>query len=128
MAQFVQPNFWILSGNGVQVRYSPAGPNLHYQDAVRTLNFAGAQQVRVVNVPDLGTLVSVTIFLTIDSGSSTFTVLLPVVNLAAQPISSAPVSTYGITTAHHFSILPIFQHGQQESYSVIALQGTGFNI
>jgi hypothetical protein len=30
-----------------------------------------------MEVPDLGTLVSVTILLTVDSGSTTFTVLLP---------------------------------------------------
>jgi hypothetical protein len=124
---FVQPNLWILSGGGIQVRYATAGPSLHYQDAVRSLNFTGPE-IRVVNVPDVGTLVSVTTFLTIDSGSSTFTVLLPIVNVAASPISSAPVSTYGITTAHHFSIVPAFQHGQQESYSVTALTGTGWNF
>jgi len=59
---------------------------------------------------------------------STFTLLLPIVNLAAQPISSAPVTTEGITTAHHFSVVPALQHGQQEFYSVTQLHGTGFNI
>jgi len=94
---------------------------------MRTHDFKG-QDVRVVQVPDLGTLVSVTIFLTIDSGSSTFTLLLPRVNLPAQPFSSAPVSTDGITTAHHFSLLPAFQHGQQDFYSVTPLNGTAWNI
>src|SRR6516225_6969204 len=125
--QFVQPNLWILQGGGIHIRYSPAGPNFFYQDSIRTKDFKG-QEVRVVQVPDLGTLVSVTIFLTVDSGSSTFTLLLPTVNVPAQPISSAPVSTYGITTAHHFSIVPAFQHGQQEFYSVTALNGTGWNV
>jgi len=125
--QFVQPNVWVLYGGGIHVRYFTAGPNLFYQDPMRTRDFKG-QEVRVVQVPDLGTLVSVTIFLTVDSGSSTFTLLLPTVNVAAQPISSAPVSTYGITTAHHFSVVPAFQHGQQEFYSVTALSGTGWNV
>ena len=127
MAQLVQPNLWILQGGGIHISYSSAGPNFFYQDATRTLDFTG-QQVRVVQVPDLGTLVSVTIFLTVDSGSSTFTVLLPRVGLPAQPISSAPVSTDGITTAHHFSILPAFQHGQQDFYTVTPMSGTAFNI
>ena len=125
---FAQPNLWILSGGGIHVRYSTAGAgHLHYQDSIRSLDFTG-QEIRVVKVPDLGTLVSVTTFLTIDSGSSTFTLLLPIVNVATQPISSAPVTTEGITTAHHFSIIPALQHGQQEFYSVTQLHGTGFNI
>jgi hypothetical protein len=97
---------------------------LHYQDSVRSLNFKGSE-IRIAEVPDIGTLVSVTIFLTVDSGSSTFTVLLPVVNLAATPGSSAPVSTDGITTAHHFSVVQAFDHGQQESYGLTPLTGTG---
>jgi hypothetical protein len=124
---FVQPNLWILQGGGIHIRYSTAGPNFFYQDAVRTLDFKG-NQIRVVQVPDLGTLVSVTVFLTVDSGSSTFTVLLPTVNLPAQPFSSAPVSTDGISTSHHFSILQAFQHGQQEFYSVTPMNGTGWNL
>jgi hypothetical protein len=55
-------------------------------------------------------------------------VLLPVVNLPALPFSSSAVSTYGISTSHHFSLVPIFQHGQQEFYSAIPLSGTGWNI
>jgi len=125
---FAQPNLWILSGGGINLHYSSAGPgHLHYQDATKSLNFTGPE-IRVVNVPDLGTLVSVTTFLTVDSGSSTFTVLLPIVNLPVQPISSAPVTTEGITTAHHFSVVQALQHGQQEFYSVTQLHGTGFNI
>src|SRR5215469_5576113 len=125
--QFVQPNLWILQGGGIHVRYFTAGPNLFYQDSMRTLDFKG-QQVRIVQVPDLGTLVSVTIFLTVDSGSTTFTVLLPTTNLPAQPLSSAPVSTDGITTAHHFSLVPAFQHGQQEFYSVTPMTGLAVNL
>ena len=122
MPTFVQPNLWVLSGGGVQVRYSTTG-TLHYQDPIRSLNFTGAE-IRVDNSSDLGTLVTVTTFLTVDSGSSTFTVLLPLVNLTTPPVSSVPVSTYGIATAHHFSILPA--HGQQEHYNAIALTGTAF--
>ena len=127
MAQFVQPNLWVLQGGGIHIRYSTAGPDFFYQDSIRTLHHKG-QEVRVVQVPDLGSVVSITIFLTVDSGSSTFTVLLPRVNLPAQPFSSAPVSTDGITTAHHFSILQAFQHGQQDFYNVTPLTGTGWNI
>ena len=124
---FAQPNLWILSGGGIIFRYFTPTPTVHYQDTIRTLNLTGPA-IRTVNVPDLGTLVSITTFLTVDSGSATFTVLLPIVNLATTPISSAPVSTYGITTAHHFSIVPAFDHGQQEHYGFTALTGNGFNL
>lgn len=124
---FAQPNLWILSGGGITFRYYTTTPTVFYQDTIRTLHLTGAA-IRTVNVPDVGTLVSITTFLTVDSGSSTFTVLLPIVNLATTPISSAPVSTDGITTAHHFSIIAAFDHGQQEFYSVTPLTGTGFHI
>ena len=125
MPGFVQPTNWSLHGGGIHVLFSTAGPHLHYQDSVRVLDFTGAS-IRVVAVPDVGTLVSVTIFLTVDSGSTTFTVLLPVVNLPAPPLLPVPVNvvTEAITTAHHFSVIPAFMHGQQEHYSVTSLTGT----
>ena len=124
MPGFVQPTNWHLHGGGIHVRYSTAGPHLHYHDHIRVLDFTGAE-IRVVDVPDVGTLVSVTIFLTIDSGSTTFTVLLPVVNLPAPPLLPVPVRvvTEGITTAHHFTLVPAFMHGQQEHYTVTSLTG-----
>ncbi len=125
---FVQPNLWVLSGGGIQVRYSSATNHFHYHDSFRNENFTGAE-IRTVAVPDLGTLVSVTIFLTIDSGSSTFTVLLPTTNLdstAAHP--SAHVVTDGITTAHHFAIPISLLHGQVEFYTVTPLTGTAFKV
>jgi hypothetical protein len=114
----------MLAGGGIQVRYFVAGPNFHYQDTHRALDFTG-QAIRVVEVPDVGTLVSVTIILTVDSGSTTFTVLLPRVNLPPPPALpvAVPVATDGITTIHHFSVIPAFQHGQQDHYSVIPLLG-----
>ena len=57
-------------------------PPLSSRSVIR--DFTGSE-IGVVEVPDLGTLVSVTVLLTIDSGSTTFTVLLPRVNLPAPP-------------------------------------------
>jgi hypothetical protein len=71
-------------------------------------DFTGSE-IRVAEVPDLGTLVSVTIHMMVDSGSTTFTVLLPRVNLPA-PLAlpaAVPVTTDGVTTLHRFStVLP----------------------
>jgi hypothetical protein len=122
---FVQPTSWNLFGGGILVRYSVAGPTLTYQDTHRALQFTG-NQIRVVDVPDVGTLVSVTIILTVDAGSTSFTLLLPRVNLPAPPAlpSAVPVVTEGITTVHHLSLIPSLQHGQQDFYSVTSLRGS----
>ena len=127
MPGFVQPTIWNLSNTatGLQVSYSVAGPNLHYHQGPVVQDFTG-NQIRVAEVPDLGTLVSVTIHMLIDSGSTTFTLLLPIVNLPAPPAlpAAVPVTTDGITTLHRFSTVLALQHGQQELYTVTPLQGT----
>jgi len=127
MSGFVQPTTWNLSNTatGLQVSYSVAGPNLHYHQGAVVKDFAG-NQIRVAEVPDVGTLVSVTIQMMVDSGSTTFTMLLPRVNLAAPPAlpAAVPVTTDGVTTLHRFSTVLALQHGQQESYTVTPLQGT----
>jgi hypothetical protein len=123
-AKFVQPTIWNLAGGGIQVRYSTAGPNLHYQDSNQTRDFRG-NEIRAVDVPDLGTLVSVTLSREVDTGSTTFTVLLPLVNLPPPPAlpTFVPVATDAVTTIHHLSLIEGFQHGQQNSYSVTTLSG-----
>jgi hypothetical protein len=127
MSGFVQPTTWNLSNTatGLQVSYSVAGPNLHYHQGAVVKDFTG-NQIRVAEVPDLGTLVSVTIQMVVDSGSTTFTMLLPTVNLPAPPAlpAAVPVTTDGITTLHRFSTVLALQNGQQEFYTVTPLQGT----
>jgi hypothetical protein len=93
------------------------------QDAHRTLTFTG-DQVRLVDVPDIGTVVSVTLLLTPDSGSTTFSVLLPQVNLPAQLGASERVRTKAITTVHKFSIAPQLDIGQREFYTSARLKGS----
>jgi hypothetical protein len=57
---FVQPTSWNLFGAGTQVRYFVAGPALIYKDLYRAMTFSG-DKIRAVAVPDIGTLVSVTL-------------------------------------------------------------------
>ena len=132
--QFAIPNLWTLSGNGIHVRYwtfilgpihpGDEPPHFLYQDSYRTLTFHG-NEIRSVTVPDLGTLLSVTIVLTVDTGSTTFTVLLPRVNVVeTATTSSIPVSTEGIRTVHAGPLGPPFGHGQEEFYTAIPLTGT----
>jgi hypothetical protein len=135
MSEFVQPTVWNLSNaaTGLQVSFSVAGPkvlgssepHLHYHQGSVIQDFTG-NEIRMAEVPDLGTLVSVTIHMIVGSGSTTFTLLLPIVNLPAPPALPVPVpvSTEGITTLHRFSTVLAAQHGQQEFYTVTPLQGT----
>ncbi|HZE26834.1 MAG TPA: hypothetical protein VE083_05580 [Terriglobales bacterium] len=69
------------------------------------LNFSG-DKIRKVDVPDVGTIGSVTLALTIDAGSTTFRVLIPQVELRNQIGASAFICTDGITTVHRLSVVP----------------------
>lgn len=125
------PNHFQLSGDGISISYTPGagpvtthGPGIFtYQDAHRALTFHG-DEIRRVDVPDLGTVVSVTLFLTVDTGSTTFSVLLPAVNLSGQLGASAPIQTDGITTVHTFSPVVGLNQGQRDQYTATPLSGT----
>lgn len=120
------PDVYELSGDGVAVSYFPkraAGvARFTYHDSRRAENFVG-DQIRVDPISDLGTVVSVTIASTVDVGSTSFSVLIPDINLPNRPGSSTAVFTEGITTFHRFSFLPPNQR-QRETYTVIPLRGT----
>lgn len=122
------PNQYHLSGNGVRVSYFPGGAGplttdgpliLTYQDAHRTLAFRG-EQARVVDVPELGTTVTVTLDLTIDAGSITATLLIPTVVL--PPGGSTTVQTDLITTSHLFFLTGLGP-AQRDHYTVTPLTG-----
>jgi hypothetical protein len=119
-----QPNLYELSGEGIHVTYSTTSfggqPLLTYQDASQSKHFMG-EQIRTVET-EIGTLVTVTIFLTVDSGSTTFTVLIPKVNLRSS--DSVSISTEGITTVHRFLVIGPPLQGQTELYTVYPLEGT----
>ncbi|MDD5034484.1 MAG: hypothetical protein PHE55_06965 [Methylococcaceae bacterium] len=119
------PNQFELQGGNVHVTYSTTGfdgkPHFSYQDSKQTLNFSG-DQIRTVGT-EVGTLVSVTTLMTIDSGSTTFTVLIPRINLDAT--LQAPIRTEGISTRHKFSVIPgLFKADQIDTYNFTILKGT----
>jgi hypothetical protein len=126
-AQLVNPDLYELHGGGISVTYHPlfvgGVPALTYQDAHRTLHFRG-DQVRRVDVPDLGTVVSVTLVMTVDTGSTTFSVLLPRVSLPGHTGASTHISTEGITTVHRFSPVPAMNIGQRDVYTFTPMHGT----
>lgn len=111
----------MLSGKGSHFTYSTTGldgkPHFTYQDLHQTLNFSG-DQIRSIKTK-IGTLVSVTIRMTVDTGGTSFSVLLPRVNISGE--QSVPIRTEGITTIHQLSILPAV--GQRDCYTVTPLAG-----
>jgi hypothetical protein len=127
ITQFANPDVYELEGGGISVTFLLRGvgglPHLTYRDALRTLNF-NADQIRAVEVPDLGTIVSVTIVSSVDSGTTTFSLVIPIVKLPVQRGGPTPISTEGITTVHKSSILPEFNQGQREVYAVTTMTGT----
>ena len=123
--QPIAPNLYELTGGKMHVTYSTSSkngqPHFTYQDGTQNLSFAG-DQIRQTKT-EIGTLVSVTIHMTVDSGSTAFTLLVPAVNLAS-PSSPAQIHTYGITTGHRFSVVPAANRGQTETYTLTELSGT----
>jgi hypothetical protein len=123
------PTLYMLHGHGLQVTYSTTSingtPRFDYHDSHGTHAFVGDEQIRT-QPTEIGTLVSVTIQLTVDSGSTSFTLLVPTVNLGKA--TSAPISTIGITTRHRFSINQSLNLGQTELYTVTHLTGTAEDV
>ena len=120
------PTTFDVSSEGLHVTYTTAGPDgqphLTFVSATRNLSFVG-DQIRTVVAPDLGTLVSVTIWRTIDTGSTSFTLIVPRVILAAPDVE-ASVEMVGITTRHRFGVVRRFNRGQLDSSSQVTLTGT----
>src|SRR5215470_6384190 len=80
----VQPNQYVLKGGSITVTYTTSNflgqPFLSYNDGTTTKDFFGSA-IRVVDV-GIGTLVTVTTHMTIDTGGTEFSVLLPAIQLA----------------------------------------------
>ena len=125
-----QANNFSLSGSYIHVDYSATSingqPRLTYQDPVRNLSFAGSD-IRRVDVPDIGSIVSVTLNITVDVGSTTFSVFIPNVIVPAGPGGANPVTTEGVTTIHRTPFVPQLP-GQREVYSVAQLTGVASHL
>jgi hypothetical protein len=127
------PNQYHVQGGGISVSYYPEGfgPPVEgrgslifvYQDAHRSESFySDGTNVRTVEVDDVGTVVSVTIVQSIDTGGTTFSLLVPAVELPDGQ-SSVFICTEGITTVHRVFVA-LIGHPQAETYEVTKLDGT----
>lgn len=124
----VTPNEYTLSGGGLSVTYITSNflgqPFLSYTDGAGTKDFSGPA-VRTVNV-GIGTLVTVTTRMTIDTGGTEFSMLLPAIELPAIGKTQA-FSTDGIIT--NFKGPDSFPlTGVRETYDFIPMSGAARRV
>ncbi len=116
----VQPNDYHVSGEGVRVVYSTIGPSLDYTGPAESHSFSGAQIT--TQAIAIGTLVTVVITRTVDTGATLFSLLIPLIELADVTQTQA-FSTIGIwTRTKGPDSFP--STGVRESYSTNILTGT----
>ena len=118
------PNVYQLAGDGLQMTYTVSNANgesqLDYQDAQGSRTFT-AQQIHSEQ-SSLGTLVAVFLLQTVDTGSTTLTLVVPGVNLGTT--TEQPIETFAVVTTNLFSILEMHTPRQTQLYQVYSLQGT----
>lgn len=97
-------------------------PQLNYHDRFRGLNFTGDD----ITLEDatLGRQATVTIVRTIDAGNTSFTLLIPDLNLHS---GEHPITTLGITAMHRTTITGIGR-GQLTTYHATTLHGTATHV
>jgi len=128
----LEANLYSLAGGGLHVSFSTTSlsgrPLLTYQDPQRSLSFTG-DDIGIAEVPLLGRTVSVTLSANPDLGSTTFSLLLPLVRVDLSGASGGvPVRTTGITTHHKTGIAPGLNFGQQDFYTTAALRGSASHV
>lgn len=119
-----QANAYELNGRHIHISYTTTGidgkPHFSYKNGNHTQSFRG-DQIRTL-ATEIGTLVSVTTVMTVDTGSTAFSVLIPRVNLDQN--RRAFIKTQGILTKRKFSVIPNFNKGQLDNYTFFPLTGT----
>lgn len=117
------PNVFSLSGEGISVTYTTTSidgrPTLTWHDRTTQRSFRG--ESIVAEPTKIGSLVTVILGESREQGSSTFSVLIPLVNL----VGSHHVSTVGITTVNRSAGGPL---GQVSTYQVVHLYGTADQV
>ena len=123
MATKTAPNLYDLRGEGIVVTYSTTSidgkPRLTLKKGRQTLNFSGDQITSLGT--GIGTLVSVVTVKSVDRGFTTFSILLPAIQLTDSKKLS--FRTIGITTVTTTTIAgPV--KGAQQTYKTVGLRGS----
>ena len=128
MAQKNTPNQFDLQGPGVSISYSTSGlagrPQLSFTKGRRTLAFTG-NEIGTMDT-QIGTLVTVTIAKTVDRDFTTFSFLLPTIQLSTAS-SKQSFRTVGVTTVHKSTIAGPAK-GPQQTYKVVELRGSASQV
>ena len=99
-----EPNLYVLHNYGLQVTLSTSSfagpPQFTYHDAREARQFTGEEITFEDTV--FGRIASVTLTSIPDLGTTTFSLVLPAVNLPAG--GARPISTIGITAVHRTTI------------------------
>lgn len=119
-----QANLFDLRGGGVTVNYAASSldgrPRLTYRSMGQTRSFVGDEITAAETA--IGTLVTVQLAATPDLSTTTFTVVIPQVNIESGSVN---VRTQGITTVERTSIGgPALVRGQVQSNRVVTLTGS----
>ena len=121
------PNLFGLNGEGIAVTYSTTSidgkPRFSYKKGRQALSFSGAE-ITSLGV-GIGTLVSVVIARIPDKGTTTFSILLPAIQLGDSRKQS--FRTIGITTVEATTIAGPGK-GVQQTYKTVALRGTAQSV
>lgn len=128
MAQKILPNQYELQGEGVRVSYSTTSisgkPQLSFTKGRKTINFTG-DDIRLSDTA-IGSLVTVTIAADPDKSSTSFSLLLPAIQLAKES-SKQSFRAVGITTTNKTTIAGP-PTGVQQTYKLIQLRGTAQQV
>ena len=128
MAQKIVPNQYDLHGPGIRISYSTSSitgkPQLSLKKGRQTLNFTG-DEIGVLDTT-IGTLITATIAKIVDRGFTSFSFLVPTIELSTTS-AKRPFSTIGITTVHKTTIAgPV--KGPQQVYKSVQLRGSARQV
>jgi|HubBroStandDraft_6_1064221.scaffolds.fasta_scaffold494445_1 hypothetical protein len=120
---------YMLQNQDLKITYLASGfqglPYLTYQDQTQTLNFKGVE-IRAAET-EIGSLVTVTIKLTVDAGSTSFSVLIPAITLVDMQATEV-FKTVGVLTVHKTGLAGPPLSGARETYEVWELDGSAHAV
>src|SRR5260370_27574292 len=122
----IQPNSFVLqsSDGKTKVDYETSGfigqPTLNLTQGPGPIRHFAGSQIRSVNT-EIGTLVSVTTQLSVDTGSTSFSILIPAITLTAIS-DHKKFATEAIIT-HHTGPNSVPPTGVHETYQFIPMTG-----
>ena len=122
----IQPNRYVLQSQDgkTKVDYETSGfiglPTLNLTQGPGPIRHFSGSQIRRTNT-EIGTLVSVTTNMTIDTGSTSFSLLVPAITLSSATDHRA-FSTEAIVTAHT-GPNSVPSTGVHETYTFIPMKG-----